>query len=189
MIWVIFAYIITTIIVLTILRLLRFKHVEIKNAHIFKYGIIFKSTARHRLFVGDAKMLVVENNVYLKLNKKVVVIKRVANAEIKKGYVYFTSLGETKIIVNIKEIYKYFCIVVQSNAFNLQEIRAMAINEMLADVFNFKNGKAVKRYLNIVKNILKIDLQNNCVKVSRNRFNLHFSLIYKLHNKTKKINV
>ena len=161
----------------------------IKNVEVNKNGISFLSTSRHKLKVGDAKLLELKNAIYLKQNAKTIVIKN-ANMAIKtKNYLYFTALGDVKIIFNTKGFYKYFNIKIKSSSFDLEELKQNAIDEMLNNLFNLNNCSKLKEYLKIVVKILNIHITNDKIFVKRNDFNLTFTLIYKLNNTIKIINI
>ena len=161
----------------------------IKNVEVNKNGISFLSTSRHKLKVGDAKLLELKNAIYLKQNAKTIVIKNANRAIKTKNYLYFTALGDVKIIFNTKSFYKYFNIKIKSSSFDLEELKQNAIDEMLNNLFNLNNCSKLKEYLKIVVKILNIHITNDKIFVKRNDFNLTFTLIYKLNNTIKIINI
>lgn len=131
----------------------------------------------------------VGTNAYLKKQNKTIVLKNVKNVEQKKGFVYFTGLGIVRIVFNAKKFYKYFAVRVESEKFSINDYRLRALDDILANLFEINSCVLLKRYLNIMKNILKISLDEDGVRVSQNKFSLKFSLLYKLHGKAKKINI
>ena len=161
----------------------------IKNAKVNKYGISFLSTSRHKLRLKDAKILALNNTIYLKSNNKTIVIKNATNPIKTKNFLFFTALGEVKIIFNTKSFYKYFNIEIKSPTFDLTQLKNKAINEMVNNLFNLNNCHELKHYLKIVIDILNIRITDNKITVKKNDFNLTFQLIYKLNNTIKKINI
>ena len=187
MIWIIVTYLIGMLIVFLVLNF-KNRSREIECLKLDKYGLIFASTKRHKLYVGDVKMLVVENNVYLKKQGKTIVIKNVCDANLKKGWIYFSSLGKVRIVFNAKKFYKYFAVRVQSESFSLNAQKHKAMHDILNNLFEIDRCKELKRYLFIMQKILKIDLETG-VKVSKNNYNLKFSLLYKFRGQLKKVNI
>ncbi len=184
-----FAYILGLFFLFFAMKLKNFITKPIKNAKVNKYGISFSSTSRHKLKLYDAKILELGNSIYLKQNDKTIVIKNATKSIKTKKYLYFSSLGETKIIFNTKSFYKYFNIEIKSQTFDLTELKHKSINEMLNNLFDLNNCYELKRYLKIIIDILNIRITDNKISVKKNDFNLTFQLIYKLNNQIKKINI
>ncbi len=184
-----FAYIVGLFLLFFTKKLTNFITKPIKNAKVNKYGISFLSKSRHKIKLKEAKILELENAIYLKQNERTIVIKNVTKPLKTKNYLYFTAMGEVKIIFNTKSFYKYFNIEIKSPTFDLTELKNAAINEMLNNLFNLNNCNELKHYLKIVIEILNIRITDNKVTVKKNDFNLTFTLIYKLNNTIKKINI
>ena len=106
-----------------------------------------------------------------------------------RNYLYFTALGDVKIIFNTKSFYKYFNIEIKSPIFDLEELKQNAIDEMLNNLFNLNKCNKLKEYLKVVIKILNIHITNDKILVKKNNFNLTFTLIYKLNNTIKIINI
>lgn len=184
-----FAYFLTFIVFLiaTILKNKRFY--AIKDVKLTKYGLVFYSNNRHRIKIYGAKMLIIENNVYLKKNSRTVVLKNVDKVSVNKDYLYFNSLGKTKIIMNCKKFYKYFVVRVESEDFDIEELKENAIQDILNNIFDFNNCIELKRYLKIMREILKIDLENDHVKLTKNNYELSYTLTYILNGTKKKVHI
>ena len=189
MIIIFFAYFLTFFAFLIVLKFKNIRYKTIENAVVNKYGVVFSSNKRHRIKIFGAKILVIDKNVYLKKDKKTVIIKNVDNLFIRRDYLYFNALGEVKIIMNCKKFYKYFCVRISSKNFDLSNLKQTAIQDLLNNIFNFTNCTKLKRYLKIMRNILKIDLDNNHVKLTKNNYNLSYTLTYILNGQKKVIHV
>ena len=170
-------------------KMKNFSTKPIKNAKLNKDGISFFSTARYKLRMGEVKILELENAIYLKQNAKTIIIKNANKAIKTKNYLYFSALGDVKIIFNTKSFYKYFNIEIKSPTFDLEELKQNAIEEMLNNLFNLNNCNKLKEYLKVVVKILNIHITNDKILVKKNNFNLTFTLIYKLNNTIKIINI
>lgn len=189
MIIVFFAYLLTFFAFLIVLKFKNIRYKTIENAVVYKYGVVFSSNKRHRIKIFGAKILVIDKNVYLKKNDRTVVIKNVDNLFIRRDYLYFNALGEVKIIMNCKKFYKYFCVRITSDYFDLTTLKQTAILDILNNIFDFNNCTKLKRYLKIMREILKIDLNNDHIKLTKNNYNLSYTLTYILNGQKKVIHV
>ena len=189
MIVAIFAYILTTFLVFFIIKKNKYKTKPFPKLKINKNGIIFYSNFKHKIKIGDAKLLIIENTAYLKKVNKVLTIHNVEDVFIKDNYLYFKANGNVKILFNTIDFYRYFNIIIQSEKFNINKLKQLALIDILNNVFNIKNSKIFKKYLNIVKNILKININNKKIEIKPNNFNLSYTVIYKTNNQITKVNV
>lgn len=188
MLYAIICYILT-IIAIIVVKKIKFNATKpFFNLKLTKCGVSFCSTNRHKIKTGEVKILIVENVAYLKQNNKTIILKNVENVELKKDYVYFTALGNCKIIFSAP-FYRYFNIKIEAENFNLEKLKREALNEILNNLFNLKNCAKLKEYLKIVTQILNIKITNNKILVEKNKYNLNFKIIYKLNNITRTINV
>lgn len=154
-----------------------------------KNGIVFKSVLRHKIFVGQAKIVEVNGIIYLRNGKKIIAIKNVKNVLFKNNCVYFTGCGYVHICFNCKNIFRQFNLMILSSQFDLSIYKQKALQEILTDPFALISRQNTKQYLKILKNILKIDINNGILRVSKNLYDFKYQIIYKVHNVTKKINV
>lgn len=155
---------------------------------VLKSGIKFYSTLRHRLKIFDAKIMQIDNVVYLKKDGKQVIIKNIKNVYCKQQYLYFDTLGEVLIVCDLSEIYRYFNIKIISTQFDLELIKKQAMQEILDNIF-LKNTSKLNRYIKIIKDIFNVKIRNDCIFISQNRYLIPFKLIYRLNNTVKIINV
>ncbi len=184
-----FAYFLTFIVFLIAIILKNKRFYAIIDVKLTKYGLVFYSNNRHRIKIHNAKMLIIENNVYLKKNNRTVVLKNVDKVSVNKDYLYFNSLGKTQIIMNCKKFYKYFVVQVESEDFDIEELKENAIQDILNNIFDFNNCIELKRYLKIMREILKIDLENDHVKLTKNNYELSYTLTYILNGVKKRVYV
>lgn len=189
MVYVIFAYFFTSLIVLLVIQIKNRKFEPIKNVKLKKYGLVFLSKNRHRIKIDDAKVLKIENNVYLKKNNRTVVIKNIERVVENKNYLYFTGLGQVKIVINCKKFYKYFCVDVTSEDFDINELKQRAIDDIIQHIFDLNECVELIRFLKIMRDVLKINLENNCVKVEKNKYNFSYILTYIVNGKKKFVRV
>lgn len=189
MIVAIFSYILTTILVFSLIKKGKYKTKPFPKLKITKNGVFFTSNNKHKIKVKDVRLLIIENTAYLKTNNEIATIHNIDDVFIKDNYLYFKAKGEVKILYNTNEIYRYFNIVIQSNRFNLNKLKQLALLDVLNNVFEVKKSKILKKYLYIIKNILNIDINNKRIEIKPNKFNLSFTLIYKINNKITKVKV
>jgi len=185
----IFSYILTIFLVFFLIKKNKFKTKPFPKLKINKNGIIFYSNLKHKIKVENVKLLILENTAYLKKGKEIVIIHNIENVFIKSDYLYFKANGNVKILFNAQGFYRYFNIIIESKKFSLNRLKYLALVDVLNNIFNIKNSKILKKYLNIVKNILKIDINNKKIKINPNNFNLPFTLIYKTNHQITKVNV
>lgn len=187
--YIVLIYFLILSIVFFLLYKIRFVYNLIPKLCMTKYGLIFHSNKRHRIRVGEVKLLILNNTVYLKRNNRTVVIKSIDRVFLKSGYLYFRALGEVKIIFNCKSFYKYFNILIKSDEFDFNEIKNRALYDMVDYLFSLNECKSLISFLNIVHRILNISINDKNVIVKKNKYNISFSLIYKVNNQLKKINI
>ena len=188
MLYAIICYILT-IISIIVAKKLKFNATKpFFNLKLTKSGVSFCSTNRHKIKTGTVKILMIENVAYLKQNNKTIILKNVQDVELKKNYVFFTALGNCKIIFSAP-FYRYFNIKIEAENFDLENLKREALNEMINNLFNLKNCIKLKEYLKIVTQILNIKITNSKIFVERNKYNLEFKITYKLNNITRTINV
>jgi len=184
-----FAYSVSTFSVFLFLYLKAFHTLPLPHLCLTKGGLSFYSTKRHKLKVGDIKIMQLDNVCYLKSANKTVILKNVTKTQLKKGYVYFTSLGEVKVLFNCKLFYKYFNVDICSPKFDLTPLRLEALNEIANNLFSLNNCKKTKRYIFIISKILNIKLEENKIKIKQNKYFLPFKLTYKAKNIVKEVKI
>ena len=100
-----------------------------------KDGLVFSSNSRHKLKIDNAKILKLGNNVYLKNNGKLVCVENVDKVFVYKKHLYFTSLGLTKIKLNLNYVYKYFLIDIDSEILDMKNLKNLAKNDIKNHIF------------------------------------------------------
>lgn len=189
MIIAIFAYILTIFLVFYKIKKNKYKTKPLPKLKINKNGIIFYSNEKHKIKLDNVKLLVIEYTAYLKSDNQIVTIHNVEDVFFYEGYLYFKAKGDVKILFATAEIYRYFNLIIQAKKFNLNKLKQLALIDVLNNVFNITNSKILKKYLNIVKNILKININNKKIEIKPNSFNLSYTLIYKTNNCITKVKV
>lgn len=160
----------------------------IPELHMTSKFIVFHSKQRHKIKINNAKIMQLEKTVYLKSDTKNFAIHNVDKIYILKDYLYFTALGEVRIIGHFDKIYKYFNIIIKSFRFDLETIKQDAINDLMQNLFNINKAEKVKRYIKIVTEILNIRFTDKGLSIGKNKYNLEYTLLYKKKNQIKKIN-
>lgn len=187
--FIVLTYFLILTIVFFLLYKRKFVYKPISRLNMTKYGITFHSNKKHRIRVGNVKFLMLKNTVYLKRNKKTVVIKNIDRVFLKSGFLYFRALGDVKIVFNCKSFYKYFNILIKSNEFDFYQLKNKALLDMIDNLFTLNECKSLVSFLNILHRILNISISDKNVIVKKNKYNISFSLIYKVNNQLKKINI
>ena len=183
-----FIYILTFFVVNLVLKHKHTKFLPITKAVITKKGINFHSQNVHRIRIQNSKITTLKNIIFLKNNGKVVAIKNIDRVYVENDYVYFLALGKVEILFN-NEIYKYFNLVVKSENFTLRTLKERAINSIINNLFNYEYTKECKSYLVFIKNVLNINITNKGIYIKKNLYNLTFSVMYKINNKIKRVNI
>ncbi len=165
------------------------KHFKFPNLKLKKSGIFFISNLTHRIKIHNMKTLFVDGVLYLKTKDKIVRMLNVNDVKIWEGYLYFTALGKVEIVFNADDIYRYFSIKIKSNKFNFEDLKQFAITDLINNEFNINFSKILKKYINIIENVLKIRIFSKKIIISQNKLKLPFEVIYKLNNKIKRVKV
>jgi len=189
MIFPILAYFITFFIVNLFTCVKKTKFQPLPKLNVSKRGISFFSNSMHRLRVGNVKVMQLDNVLYLKKANTMVIFKNINNIWLENGFLYFKAVGDVEILFNTEKFYRYFNIIIKSNKFNLMELRQKALNEVSNNLFNVKNCKFLNKYLNFVTKILSVHIDDEKVTVKSNKFKLNFTLIYKINNQIKRLNI
>ena len=133
-------------------------------------------------------MMQIGNIIYLKKDNKLILIKNVDSVMRTDNFIYFTALGEVKIVMNTKEIYRYFNIQISTPNVDFDYLKYRASRGILNNIFEFEKCKYLKDYIQFIK-MLNIVLKNDKLIVHSNRMHIPFVLTYKLNNKIKKVNI
>ena len=158
------------------------------NAKVGEKGIYFYSRGRHCLIIDDAKFLQISNNVYIKKNR-LICLTNVSNVERIGDKLYFNACGYSGLLIDLKNVYRYFNIAIDSKNFDLKKNREMAIQEMLTNPFGFEDNEDFERYLWIIETVFNIHIYNDKIKVGQNKYRLPYVLSYKTNNVTKRVYV
>jgi len=188
-IFILFFYFFTIFFVNFLINKFKLKTKPLPKLKINKNGIFFTSYLNHKIKINFFKILIIDNVVYLKQNNNFILIKNVANVFTSNNYLYFKGLGEVKIMFNAEEFYRYFNIVIKCNKFNINKLKQNALMDILNNVFNLKNSKILKKYVNFIKNVLKININNKKISIKPNNFNFSYTLYYVVNNKIKQVEV
>ena len=152
-----------------------------------KNGIFFTSKFKHKVKIENLKVMLLDDCVYLKNDNTFIIIKNVFSAFKLNNYLYFNAMGEVKIIFKTEEFFRYFNLVIKSNKFNLNKLKQEALKDILNNLTNIKNSKILNKYINFIKNVLKIDINNKKIEIKPNIYNLPFTVFYKINNKVTRV--
>ncbi len=182
MLFISIGYLIGSIFIFSLRNVLRLRCEPFCDLRLTKNGIKFNSNARHRIKIGKVKIIEIENNIFIKSNNGTIAIKNVCNYFLHKEYLYFTCLGECLIRFNTSEIYKYFNIRIDSNVIDFSSLKQEALMDLVNHIENPMKSEAVRRYIKAIKT-LNITISSAGVKVSKNEYDIKYTLTYKLGNR------
>ena len=182
-------YTIVFIIVLYLCRIKRTRYKIFPKLKLNKQGIIFYSKSNHRIKIDNLKFIVVKDMVYIDINANMFILKNVKNVHYYKNYLYFTCLGDCKFYFDTKLIYKYFNIKIESDYLDIENLKQLALLDMINNKFRLNSSRILNKYINVIKNILNINISDKEIVIKENKYRIPFVLIYKVNNKIKKIKV
>ncbi len=188
MIWVcLFVYFVTITITLIALNIKQNKTYPLPEVEFKDKKICFVSHFRHKIFVGDCKVLEMDNKVFLKQNNKLIEVKNIVNIKQKNGWLFFDAKGNVQINVGNKKWLRYVELNIYSHQFDLQTLKQNAGQELVNNLFKISDCESLIRYLKFVKYVLKIELTDKGIKVKNNLYGLTFCLDYNFYGKQKHI--
>lgn len=182
-------YTATVILIIFLLQKKKLKYSEFPFLKLKKNGLVFKSTKHHRMEIADAKIMQVGTNVYIKKNGHMFTLKNVDEVVLKNGFLYFKALGIVHIVFNAKAIYRYFNLQIYSKDIDIENLKNKALIDILNNILNLANAYILKKYLKILKNTLKIHINNEKITIKQNFFKISYTIKYKINNKIKMIKV
>lgn len=189
MLFALLAYFLTFYLVIKIKSKFKHKETSFPFLKFTKTGISFFSYNQHEIKIQNMKTMQIDGLVYLKNGDKLIIISNVKDVKIYEDYLLFTANGETKILFDCKEYYRYFTLDIQSEQFNLNNIKQTAILDIMNNNFDLNSSSLAKRYMNLLKNILNIHIDNEKIVVKPNKFKFSFVVTYKINNKIKQVNI
>lgn len=152
-------------------------------------GIYFNSTKRHRLKIGCAKIMQVGTKVYMQQDKIYITIQNIDKVFVRDGYIYFKGLGEVKILCNMRPIKRYFALRIESNKIEVSNMQNKAKNAIINHLFNMNECVELREYLTLISKVLNIKVNAEKIVVRKNKYNIPFTLYYRVNNVIKKINI
>ena len=182
-------YFITFFCVIKFKKSTQLKHQEFPTLKVNKNEIFFTSYQTHRIKIKDYKIMKIENVLYLNLYEKLIIISNIKDVKIYNGFLYFTALGEVKILVDMKCVFKYFAIQIKSKQFSIDALKQQAILDFMNNGFNINFSKILKKYIKIIEKVLKINIFEEKIVINANNLKLSFVVSYKVNNKIKCVNI
>ncbi len=181
------------LLVMTIVMLLR-KNIKTKffpypELKIKDDGIYFNSTRRHKIYISNAKVMQVGTTVYLKDYKINVTLINVDRIYLKDGNLYFNGLGEVRVLCNMRRVRRYFAIGIKSEQLEFDKMRTKAKMSLINHLFNINECNELKEYLSLITRVLNIRLTDDRVVISKNKYNISYTLYYKINNVIKKVRI
>ena len=189
MILAVIAYFLTFYLVMKIKNKHKQKEICFPLLKMTKTGITFFSYDEHKINIQNMKTMQIGDVLYLRTTEKLIIISNVKNVKIYEDFVQFTSCGQTKILFDCLDFFRYFAIDICSKQFNLSKIKQTAILDLMNNNFDIKSSALAQRYINIIKNILNIHIDNEKVIIKPNRFKFSFVVTYMVNNKIKRVNI
>lgn len=178
-------YFFTISCVFLILHHIKNKTFPLPKIDVFCGGLKFVSFKRHKIFVGNVKLLGFDECIYLKHNDKIIKISNVKNATIKDGWLNFNANGEVKVNLKNTKWFRYLQMDICSSKFELSGLKQNAITELMNNLFNRPNCIQLKRYIRFLRAVLKIDFSCGQLKVKQNLYHLPFEIKYEMLGKQK----
>lgn len=188
MIFAIISYLLTLVCINLILVKKNCSYSNFGKLALKKQGIIFFSTKSHKIKVGNAKIFQVGKIVYLKRGDKFVEIDNIDALRRIGSYLHFKACGKVIINLNLSD-WKYFNIALNSQYFNFENLKQKVLHDMLKDIFSMEQNSMLKRYLDLIKNGLKIEISNESLTIKKGEIKFPFSIEYKINNIIKRINI
>jgi len=183
------SYIISALITLYVLQKFKYKTFPLPKLKLSKSGINFYSTKKHKIKVDNVKIISINNGVCVKTEKEIIVFKNVKNVILRNEHVYFYACGKVEIVFNSLNYYRYFNFKIISKDFDFEEFKQHALLDLINCNFDFEKAENFKKFINFIKNTLKIDINEEKIKLSTNLIPFSYQMIYRLNNKIKRINV
>jgi len=183
------SYIVSALITFIILQKFKYKTFPLPKLKLSKSGISFYSTKKHKIKVENLKIISISNGVCVKTEKEIIVFKNVKNVILRNEYMYFCCCGKVDIVFNALNYYRYFNFKIVSKDFNFEEFKQLALLDLINCNFNFEKAENFKKFINFIKNTLKIDINEEKIKFSTKLIPFSYQIVYRLNNKIKRINV
>mgnify|MGYP003303354362 CR=1 FL=1 len=102
------SYIISALITFIILQKFKYKAFPLPKLKLSKSGINFYSTKNHKIKVSNAKIISINNGVFVKTEKEIIVFKNVKNIILRNEHMYFYGCGKVDIVFNSLNYSRYF---------------------------------------------------------------------------------
>lgn len=183
----VFSYFATIIVICKCKRTANLKFKTFPHLKMTKSGIVFCSKDEHRFKFSNVKIFQIKDVIYLKYEKKIVIISNVKDVRIYNDFVYFKANGKVKILFDCKSVYKYFSLNITSKQFDLSELKQQAMIDVINNNFQINFCKILKKYIKIIENVLNIKLFQEKIVIGPNKLKLSFVITYKLNNKIKHV--
>lgn len=189
MILIILSYLLTSLVVLYLCKKRRIRYNIFPKLNMTKCGINFFSYSRHRIRIDEKNFMILKDRVYIKTAGNFVILKNVGQIFYHKNYLYFSAMGDCKFFFDCKQIFRQFNILIESEYFDFDQIKQLALLDIINNQFELKKCKILIKYLKLIKHTLNIQITDSEIKVKANKYNIPFTLIYKLNDKIKKVNI
>jgi len=163
------------------------RHENFPTLKMKKSGISFVSTSTHRIKITNIKTKLIGKTLYLKTTKTLIIITNVKDVKIYNQFLYFTCLGRVQVFFDCKEFYQYFVIIIKSDQFDINELKQSALINLANNGFDINFSDIAKKYVNIIKKVLNINIFDKKITIKQNKFKFSFELVYKANNKIKKV--
>lgn len=142
-------------------------------------GIFFYSKKTHAINISNCEVEFLKGKILLIHKTKLIQIKNVKPKYIQNNMLLFKALGDVKIQFDCEKFYRYFNIEIISNDFEIETIKQQAICGLIANDFNVSCFE-MKHFLLTMIEKLKITIDENQIRVTKNRFNFSYVLKYKV---------
>ena len=188
MIFGIIAYFIVVFIVIYVLDFKSESFNQLPTMIVIKNGVGFYSNKRHRIKIDGCRYEQMGNYVFVfSKDGRIIEIKNIDNIFKRDKYLYFNAMGRVEICAKISNEYEYFYLNILSEKFDIQQVKQNALKELVNNFFDLNLSKNAKKYLNILKNVLKITIFEKKLTIKQNIFKFPFKVEYIINGKMKKV--
>ena len=182
-------YLFVFTLVLVVCSMCRSCVANIDNISIRRDGVVFNSYHKHRIYIANANIMQVGTTCYLRQGKTLITINNIDHLYLRDHYLYFQAKGRVEIKVDLSKIGKYFNIYIKSDKLDFDKLQHRAQLSLINHLFNIADSKELREYMLLIRRVLNIKLDKDEVTIQCNKYNIEYTLYYKVHNVIKKINI
>lgn len=167
----------------------KIKFSKFKKLKVTHKGIICYSNKVHRINADNAKWLQIGDILFIKQNNALLKICNIDCVTFDNNYLYFKANHKILFEFCMGENYRYFNIIIKSNNFNFSKMKQSAMIDAITHWYDLSKAKIYNQYVKFITQVLNVNIDKSKIKISRNKFDFKYSIIYKINNNIKCVNV